>query len=137
MIRSVSMSSPRSGSAGPRTCAMRSTANEHLRAGKLPDVDDLAGDRRRGHHRRTHEKRASGRTALASLEVPVRRGGADLAPFETVGIDRQAHRAAGAAPPEAGVEEPAIEPLALVRLTDRLRPGDHQRLHVSRDAMPP
>ena len=62
-----------------------------------------------------------GRTALPSLEVAVRRRRADLAPFEPVGVHRQAHRAAGAAPFEAGVAEHAVEPFAFGRGAHRLR----------------
>ena len=41
--------------------------------GHLPDVDDLAGNRRRGHHRRTHKERPPGRAPLTALEIAVRR----------------------------------------------------------------
>ena len=43
------------------------------------------------------------------------------AAFEPIRVHRQAHRAAGAAPFEAGVDEDAVEPFALRRGAHRLR----------------
>src|SRR5438034_1091318 len=103
MIRSVSILSPRSGTAVPERSRMRLPAIRELRADELTHVNQLAGDRRGGDHRGTHQQRASGRTALPPLEVAVRGRGADLPPLETIGIHREAHRASGAAPLEAGV----------------------------------
>src|SRR6478735_12165429 len=60
MIRSVSMLSPRSGRALPLISMIFSMDM----AGELPHVDDLSGHGGRGHHRRAHEQRAAGRTAL-------------------------------------------------------------------------
>src|SRR5438309_832181 len=123
MMRSVSMSSPRSGKPLPRTWRTRSTAMGHLRGSELAHVDDFAGDRSRRHHRRAHQEGASGGAPLPSLEVPVRRGGADLASFEAIRVHRQAHRAAGAAPFETGLEEHAVEPFAFGGGAHRLRAG--------------
>ena len=49
-------------------------------------------------------------------------------PFEPVGVHRQAHRAAGAAPLEAGVHEHAVETFAFRRGADGLRSRHDQRL---------
>ena len=50
---------------------------------------------------------------LPSLEIAVRGRGATLARLEPVVVHGHAHRAAGIAPFEAGVEEDAVEPLRL------------------------
>src|SRR4051812_1496213 len=110
MIRSVSMLLPGTGSARPATWLIFSIAIR-----KLPHVHNRTRDRRRRNHRRAHQQRAPGRTPLPSLEVAVRRGRADLASVHLVGIHREAHRAAGAAPVEARLDEDAIEPFPLRR----------------------
>ncbi len=97
-------------------------------------VDHFARQRRGGHHRRAHQQRAAGRAALAALEVAVRRRGADLAALELVGVHGQAHRAAGAAPLEAGLREDLVQPLRFGGAADRLRARDDERLDVRRDA---
>ena len=84
MMRSVSMSLPRSGSAVPADLR-RIVLNGHA-AHHAPDVDDFAGDRRGGDHRRAHQQRAAGRAALPALEIAVRRGRADLAALEASGF---------------------------------------------------
>ena len=56
-------------------------------------------------------------------------------PSSLIGIHRQAHRAAGAAPVEAGVDEDPIEPLALGRQPHRLRSRHDERAHVRRDVV--
>src|SRR5438309_6102223 len=101
-----------------------------------PYVDDFAGDRGGGDHRGAHQQRPAGGTALASFEIAVRRGGADLAALELVRIHREAHRAAGAAPFESGILEDAIESALLGRPADRSRSRDDQRFDVLRDVMP-
>src|SRR4029078_8065181 len=50
---------------------------------------------------------------LATLEVPVRRGGAALARREDVRVHAEAHRAAGAPPLEARLPADAVEALVL------------------------
>src|SRR5690606_11249627 len=95
-------------------------------------VDEVPGERGRRRHRRTHEM-GSPAGALASLEIAVRGRCAALARFEPVGVHRQAHRAAGLAPLEAGVEEDAIEPLLLgLRLHQARARHDHRQLDVRR-----
>src|SRR5688500_12022625 len=116
MMRSVSMSLPRSGSPRPEAAWMRSIA---MRC-EVPDVDDFAGHGGGGNHGWTHQKRPSGGAPLPPLEIPVRGRGADLPAFELVLVHRQTHRAAGAAPFEAGLREHTIEPFALGRGTYRL-----------------
>ena len=81
MMRSVSMSWPRSGSARPVICRLMRDVplRAHLLARRTSaDVHDLAGDRRGGHHGRAHQQRAPGRAALPSLEIAIRRRRADL-----------------------------------------------------------
>src|SRR4029079_5567908 len=95
MIRSVSMLSPRRGSARPPTWRIRSIATD-----ELPDINHLAGHGRRGDHRGAHQQCPSRWASLTALEVPVGRRRADLAAFELVGIHREAHRAACATPIE-------------------------------------
>ena len=56
-------------------------------------------------------------------------------PSRRSGFIAEAHRAAGVAPLEAGVDEDAVEPFALRGARDRLRPGHDQRLHVRRDVV--
>src|SRR4051812_49409466 len=103
MMRSVSSSSPRSGSPRPVTavigaivgvCAVKAVGSKDptprtrsdptprttwARALRvrflehLPGVGHFSGDGGRGHHHWTHEQRAAGRTALAPLEIAVRR----------------------------------------------------------------
>ena len=102
-----------------------------------PDVHDFAGKGGRGHHRRAHEQRPTGRAALTALEIAVRRRGADLPAFEPVGVHRQAHRAAGAAPFEAGLGENLVQPLGLGRPAHRLRARHDERLDVRRDTCRP
>ena len=137
MMRSVSMSSPRTGSARPRISARRAQRPRTTSAGansRTSTISPAIGGRR--NHRGAHQQRASGRAALPALEVPVRRGGADLAAFEAIGVHRQAHRASRAAPLESGVEKHAIEPLALRSGPHRLRSRHDERLHVRRDVLP-
>src|SRR5579864_9799497 len=72
----------------------------------LPDVDEMAGDRRGRGHRRTHEVRAAS-GALPALEIPVGGRRAPLAGTENVRVHPEAHRAAGFAPLEARLREDA------------------------------
>ncbi len=53
------------------------TAFEEL-SKKRAYICDFAGDRCRCHHGRTHEQRASRRRSLATFEVSIRGGGAEL-----------------------------------------------------------
>src|SRR5688572_32826196 len=115
MIRSVSMLSPGSGSPLPSMRRMRSMGTDGLPHANLPHVHHFARDRRGRDHRRAHEQRAARRAALAPLEVAIRRGGADLAAFETILVHRQTHRAAGAAPVESRRGEDTVETFTLCR----------------------
>src|SRR6478735_5902154 len=133
MIRSVSMLSPRSGIAVPRISTIFSMDT----GGDLPDVDDLAGHRGSGDHRRAHEQGPSGRTPLPALEVTIRRGGADLAAFKAIRVHRQAHRTAGAAPVEAGLDEHAVQPFLFSGQPHRLGSRHRQRPPVRRDVAAP
>src|SRR6185436_15977388 len=101
-------------------------------AGNLPDVDYLACDSGGGHHCRTHEQGTACRAPLPAFEVPVRGRRANLSAFEPILVHREAHRAAGAAPVEASLDEHAIQPLTLRREADRLRSRHGERLDVRR-----
>src|SRR6478672_7863561 len=96
------------------------------------DVDEVPFDGRRGGHLRGDEVRAAA-AALAALEVAVRGRGAALAGLEDVRVHAQAHRAAGAAPVEAGGAEDLVEPLGLGLGGDRLGAGHDHGVDVARD----
>src|SRR3989442_10057296 len=150
MMRSVSMSWPRTGRPRPSTCLMADgrwslvigrwslVVGRWSRGDRIQhraDINHFAGDRCGRDHRGAHQQRASSRTALASLEVAVRRGGAGLLTFEAIGIHPEAHRATGAAPLESRVEEHMMQTARLGRAADALRPRHDERLDVRRDAM--
>src|SRR3954462_1857196 len=115
MIWSVSTSSRSSTLTGPSMTVMGSMARVLL--APVADVDEVALDRRGGGHLRRDEVRAPA-AALAALEVAVRRRRAALAWLENVGVHAQAHRAARAAPVEAGGREDLVEPFGLGLLLD-------------------
>src|SRR5215212_1339037 len=98
----------------------------------LADVDEVALDRRRGGHLRRDEVSAAA-APLAALEVAVRGRGAALARPQDVRIHPQAHRAAGAAPLEAGGLEDVAQPLLLSLTLDLHRPRDDHRPYVGGD----
>src|SRR3954466_6764611 len=106
MIWSVSTSARRSAVTPPEITRTGSISVP------LPDVDEVALDRRRGGHLRGHEVGAPA-AALAALEVAVGGRGAALARRQDVRVHAQAHRAAGGAPVEARVAEDLIETLGL------------------------
>ena len=83
-----------------------------------------------GDHGGAHQERAARRAALAAFEVAVAGRGADFAADQLVGVHGQAHRAAGAAPFEAGGGEDLVEAFGLGLLADLLRAGDDQRADV-------
>ena len=107
MIWSVSTSGRSSDGDRPADAAERLHARR-----QLARVDEVAGDRRRRGELRADQVRAAA-ASLPALEVAVRGRGAALAVREHVGIHAEAHRAAGAAPLEAGVEEDPVEPFLL------------------------
>src|SRR5450432_4125847 len=82
------------------------------RSAPTPNVDKPAGYRGRRRHRRRDQMGAA-LIALTPLKVAVRSRSAALAGPELVGIHREAHRAAGLAPVEAGFHEDLVEPLGL------------------------
>jgi hypothetical protein len=57
------------------------------------------------------------------LKLRLRGGGAELVADELVGVHRQAHRAAGAAPFEAGVGEDLVDALLLAWMATICEPG--------------
>src|SRR6185436_21188564 len=103
MMASVSTLARSSGATRPF-----STVNFSMGLAPAPHVDEMAGDRRRGRHRRADEVRAPAR-ALPPLEVAIRGGRAALAGLEAVGVHRQAHRAAGLAPFETRFAEHLVQ----------------------------
>ena len=70
---------------------------------------------------------------LPADEIAVAGRGAALARRHLVGVHRQAHRAAGLAPFEAGLDEDAVEPLGLGLALDQPRAGHDQRADAVRD----
>jgi len=85
-----------------------------------PNIDKVAGDRRRRRHRGGHEMGAALKT-LAAFKVAVRGRGAALARRQPIGIHRQAHRAAGFAPLEPRGEKNRVETLGFRLLLDEAR----------------
>src|SRR5438270_11773824 len=77
---------------------------------ELTRVGEVTHDRGRSGHGRTDEVGAPA-GALPPLEVAVRGRCAALARREHVRVHAEAHRAAGAAPFEACVDEDPVEPL--------------------------
>src|SRR5215472_11004159 len=92
----------------------------------LAHVDEMPCDRGGSGHLGAHEVRApSG--ALPAFEVAVRRRRRALAGLETVGVHRQAHRAARVTPLEPGVAEHAVQALLLGLRLDQPGPRHHHR----------
>src|SRR3546814_14919741 len=79
---------------------------------KVADVDEMASYGSSGGHGRADQVRAPA-LPLAAFEVAVRRRRATLFGLETVGIPGQAHRTAGLAPFEAGLDEEFVQPFVL------------------------
>ena len=97
-------------------------------------VDEVAGESGGGGEGRADEVRAPA-LPLAALEVAVRRRRAALARLKDVRVHAQAHRAAGAAPLEAGGREDPVEALVLRLLLDAGRAGDDERAHGRVDVL--
>src|SRR6516225_12277790 len=87
----------------------------------FPYVNDFARDGRRGDHRRAHQKRPPGGTALAAFEIPVGRRGRHLAAFELVRVHTKAHGAAWPSPLEPGRHEHLVQTLRFGGPADRAR----------------
>src|ERR1043165_9984606 len=95
--------------------------------GPLPDVNELAGKRGGGCHRRRDQVCAAPLT-LPALEIAVRCGGATLTGAQPVGIHSKAHRAARFAPVEARFHKDLIKPFRLSLTLDESGAGhDHRR----------
>src|SRR3954452_24355779 len=125
MIWSVSTSSRLRTETGPVIVSMA-----FIGSAPVADVDEVALDGGRRGHLRADEVGAPA-AALAPLEVAVRGRGAALAGLEDVGVHAQAHRAAGAAPVEAGGAEDLVEPLGLGLGGHRLGARDDHRVDVA------
>jgi len=76
---------------------------------EVAGVGDRAGDGGSGDHDRTHQDCPAGGGTLPALEVAVGGTGAELVADELVGIHREAHRAAGGAPLEAGLAQHLVD----------------------------
>src|SRR5215467_3296195 len=109
MMTSVSTSARSIGATSPFTTVNFSISGV---LSPLAHVDEMPGDRRRSRHLRAHEVRPSA-SPLASFEIPVRSRSGTLARLQPVGVHREAHRATGLAPLEAGVAEHPVQPLLL------------------------
>src|SRR3989454_8479699 len=79
-------------------------------------------------HRRRHQVRARA-LALAPLEVAVGGGGHAFALTRGLAVHPHAHRAAGLAPLEAGLDEDAVEPFGLGGALDQPRARHDPRRH--------
>src|SRR6266849_11144177 len=99
-----------------------------------PHIDELAGDRGGRRHGRRHQMRAAF-IALAALEITVRGRGAAFAGLELVGIHGEAHRAAGLAPVEAGLDEYLVQALGLGLLLHQAGAGYDHRTDVAIDRL--
>src|SRR5215218_2427486 len=126
MIWSVSTSARSSTLTAPFTCLTGSTS------APAPDIDEVPLDRRRRGHLRRDQVGAPA-AALAALEVAVGGRCAALAGREDVGVHAQAHRAARAAPVEAGGAEDLVEPLPLGLDRDLLGARHDHRVDAARD----
>src|SRR5438067_1361320 len=116
--------------------AMRWLARCRARASlPLADVGEMPGDRRGGGHLRRDEMGAP-TTALAALEVAVRRRRAPLARLQDVRVHPETHRATRGAPVEARLAEHLVEPLGLGLRLDLLRTRNDHRADARGDAPP-
>src|SRR5262249_55527721 len=119
MIWSVSTSARSSTATRPSITSIASIS------APVPDVDEVAFDRRRRRHLRADQVRSPTGT-LAALEVAVGGGGAALSRLENVRIHPEAGRAARLAPLEAGGAKDLIEALLFGLGLDLLGAGhDH------------
>lgn len=95
--------------------------------GPLPDINEPAGDRGSSGHRRRDQVRAA-LVTLPALEISVRRGCATFAGAQTVGIHREAHRAARFPPVETRFYEDLSKPFRFSLALDGSGAGhDHRR----------
>src|SRR5690242_4193136 len=124
MIWSVSTSSRLRTDTGPVIVSMA-----FIGSPPLADVDEMALDGGRGGHLGADEVGAPA-APLATLEVAVGGRRTALAGLEDVGVHAQAHRAARAAPVEAGGAEDLVEALGLGLGLHLHRAGHHHRVEV-------
>src|SRR3954454_17046459 len=89
-------------------------------ASEAAHVDEVTGDRGCSSHRRTHQMRSAAGT-LAAFEIAVRGGSAAFTRLQPIIVHREAHRAAGLAPLEAGAREELVQPLRFSLPFDRAR----------------
>src|SRR5581483_6299448 len=138
MMRSVSMSLPRTTMARPETLVILESLLIVLSilCEILAHVDDFAAQRGGGDHRRAHQQCPAARAPLPADEVADGRRRADLAPLQPVGIHRETHRAARLAPLEAGGGEDFVQPFFFRQRLDLGRPGHDERADTRCDSFP-
>src|SRR5688572_28932940 len=134
-MRSVSISSPRTGTAVPsitmrRVSAVTSINLSSLDIEQLARVGHAARERRCGDHGRAHQQGSPAGRALTTLEVTVGRGCADLAPLELVGVHGQTHRATGLTELEARFGEELVVTSLHERPADVVRARHDQGANV-------
>ena len=89
----------------------------------IAHVDDLAVQRRRRDHGRTHEQGTASRAPLAPNEITVRRRSGNFAAIELVGIHRETHGTTRLAPFEAGFFEDLVQPFLFGEFFTSAEPG--------------
>src|SRR5215468_1988817 len=101
---------------------------------KLPvsNIGEVAGNRCRCCHHRTHQMRPS-TTALAPFEIPIACGSTAFTRLQNVRVHSEAHGASRFPPFESSFPEDSVQPfllrLALYRLRTRHDHGPHLRIH--------
>src|SRR6266850_4953922 len=127
MMRSVSISLPRIGTAVPATLVILTISLIAPRLLVFAYVDDFAVQRCRSHHHRAHQQRSPLRASLPADKIAVRRRGRNLPAVELVRIHRQTHRATGFAPLKPGFDKYFMQALLLSEPFYLRRTGHNQR----------
>src|ERR687892_1837100 len=121
MMRSVSISLPRIGTAVPLTVMILTMPPILPRSLVVAHVENFPVQRRRRYHRGTHQQGPPLRASLPSNEITIGRRRANLASVELVRVHRQAHRAASFPPLETGLFEDLVQTFLLRELFDGRR----------------
>src|SRR6267142_2123845 len=127
MMRSVSMSLPRIGTAVPATLVILTISLIDPRLFVLAYVDDFTIQRRRRYHHRAHQQRSPLWTSLPAYKIAIRRRRRNFPAVELIRIHRQTHRAAGFAPLKPGFDKYFMQALLLSELFYLRRTGHNQR----------
>ena len=96
-------------------------------------IGNFPGDGGGGDHHRAHEDGASAWTPLAAFKISIGRTRAELVADELVGVHREAHRTARAAPLETRSAEDLIEPFLFAQRGHDLTARDGDRFDVRSD----